>query len=218
VTYQFDDGGTVAADTRIQQGVIALLQPLLYQDGDAATARGPYLRTLEAIPQMPDLDFMEAQRTEFMRRMPGVLVYVGGGERVPGAAGLVSWYRRHVLLVVFSGVAGDVVDGRLDETAKDVVDTRDDPGVRVARQHVCELLDHKFLPIDGVISEFRVDDFMHLETTSDWSSWGIRGSLTMEETACASDTRAAAPLDAIRTLHDVNDKGVVAQQKEELTP
>ena len=212
----FDDAGTVAVDTRIQTGVIHVLQPLVYQDGEGATPRGPYLRTLEAIPQKPELDFMEAQRTEFMRRMPGVLVYVGDGERVPGASGLVTWYRRQVLLVVFSGVAGDVVHGRLDETAKDVVDTRDDPGVRVIRQHVCELLSHEYLPMDGVISEFQIDGFMHLDTTSDWTTWGILGSLIVEEAKCANDTRAAANLDVIRTRHDVQQKGVIAQQKEEL--
>ena len=95
MTFAFDDGGSVAVDTRIQNGILALLAPLVYQEGDPATARGPYLRTLEAIPQQPDQEFMEAQRAEHMRRMPGVLVYVGGARRIHEVvSGRRAWFDR----------------------------------------------------------------------------------------------------------------------------
>lgn len=215
--FVFDDGATVAVDTRIQQAVITLLEPLLYTDGAVATARGPYLRTLEAIPQLPDEEFMQAQRTEYMRRMPGVLVYVGDGVRRDGFGGGSALFERTILLVVFSGIAGDPVDGRLDESAKYSQSTLDDPGVRVVRQHVFEHLHQKYLPIDGS-GTITIERHMHLETRADWTTWGLVAHVLVDELACASDTRAATPLDAIQTKHDLDDKGVLTIQKEELQP
>lgn len=216
--FAFDTPGGEATDTLIERGVIELLQPLVYSDGDPATPEGPYLRTLEPIPQMPEVEFMTRQREEFMRRMPGVLVYVGAGSRASKrGSGSRAWYEREILIVVFSGVAPDTVDGRLNETAKVATDTRDDPGVRVVRQHVAERLNAKYLPtlLAASHTTLQVLDFTELETTEAWSSWGIRLSCTVEEASCSTDSRAAEPAAAIRATHDVQGRGEIARQKVE---
>lgn len=221
MTFAFDGGAAEAQDTRIQRAVLDLFADLRYQEEDIETPHGPYLRTLEPIPEPPDVEYMELQRAEFMRRMPGALIYLGGGARVPnneGVSGRRARFDRELLLVIFAGRATNAVEGRLDETDKLPTDNRDDPGIRVILEHMIQRLEGAQLDTEGVMAPIVVDGFMPLETRTDWTSWGIRCTIRVEVTACSPDTRAAEPLDVIRAKHDIQDAGVVAIQEEEVKP
>lgn len=217
--YAFDTS-VAAIDTLIEQGVIALVEPLLYVEADdpPATPEGPYLRTLQSIPQLPGDDFMSAQRSEFMLSTPGVLVYVGDGKRDDerATAGANIWIKRELLLVIFSGTVPDVVIGRLNETDKVPTDTRDDPGVRVIREHLTERLHWKFLPtlLDVGHSPLQLEGFGEWRTTDAWSAWTMVFTVSVQEQTCSAERRAALPLDEIRTIHDVQDRGEIARQIE----
>lgn len=219
MTFEFDSGESVAQLTRIQDAVLALLADLHYQTEDPETPFGPYLRTLEAIPAVPDSEFMEMQRTEYARRMPGVLVFLGGSTRArDGVSGQRYRAVRDLLVVIFAGRAADAVEGRLDETDKIATDNRDDPGIRTIIEHVIERLEGAQLDTPGVLAPIVVQGDMPLETDSDWTSWGIRCTILVELTACPPDTRAADPLDVIRAEHDIQDVGVIVTQEEEVMP
>lgn len=219
MTFGFDSGESVAQLTRIQDAVLVLLGDLRYQEGAPETPFGPYLRTLEAIPDVPDSEYMETQRTEHMRRMPGVLIFLGGSTRArDGVSG--ERYRgvRDLLVVIFAGRAANAVEGRLDETNKIPTDNRDDPGIRTIYEHVVARLEGAQLDTPGVMGPIVVQGDIPLETGSDWTSWGIRCTLDVELTACPPDTRAADPLDVIRAEHDVQGVGVIVTQEEDVMP
>lgn len=219
MTFGFDSGESSAQLTRIQDAVIGLLAELHYQPEDPETPFGPYLRTLAAIPDVPDSEYMMTQRTEHMGRMPGVLIFLGGSTRdTKGVSGQRYRAVRDLLLVIFAGRAANAVEGRLDETDKLATDNRDDPGIRTIYEHVVARLEGAQLDTPGVMGPIVVQGDIPLETGSDWTSWGIRCTLVVELTACPPDTRAADPLDVIRAEHDVQGVGVIVTQEEDVMP
>lgn len=206
----FDTGDAAPLATLVGRGVVELLQPLLYDEGDPGSGRGPYLRSVRQAPADPNVGELADALTDLLGPLPCAVVVVGDGEaRVTHPTHIV--WRMDIRVHCVSGYPGSWVEGRLDPMADD---DRHDPGVRAIWQHVIEQIHWRAIetttPGTGVIKPAKI---LHGGTTAQYAWWVVAATVDVQQTVRLPGARGAPPVAAIDAHHNVNGGGIVVTQR-----
>ena len=195
--YAFDGGSPRALLTTLAEGYLALLGPLQWKEGDSATARGPYFKTLALLLRQPDASHLETGGHGLIGATPSCLVEVGEGRTTITQPDHLVWdvdVRVHVI----AGHEARATAGRLvvDESAGRT--TLHDPGIHVMLQHVIEEL-HWQRPITQA-GAIRILGTSFGTDTAHWSWWAVDTRVQCRQNIWRE--RAAAPVTAIESRTD----------------
>lgn len=210
----FDTGHSLPLATLVADGYVSLIEPLVYDDGDAENDRGPYIKNLGRSPAGVDAllaaDEDEPQLQEVCAPLPACMVFVNR-VTVLEQNDIVHW-EFEVFIDVLSGYAGQWIVGRLDPDQDG--DARRDPGCYALAQHVVEQIADRTLPgLDGVSEPVKIIEQRGIAATADWSAWRIATTVRIEHIVKQPDERDAEEVAAIEVAHNVADRGVITRQR-----
>lgn len=194
--FSFDTGDTVPMQTRLIEGYLSLLSPLLYDSGDTINGRGPYLKTLEQFSHtLNPRDFEPDAFASYLNgRTPSILVVYHGAKEDRSSPIQIDWDAT-VYVYVISGHGGKGVQGRINPDPYDDA-VGDDPGLAVMTQHAIELLSYRSPDTDLPTRSIRVNGHQHLFTTASISVQLLDTSCIYAQTICKD--RDAVKIDEIQ--------------------
>jgi hypothetical protein len=194
--YTFDDGGSDSLLTRLADGYLAVLEPLLLTEGATPGERGPYLKTLRQLPVDPSEEII-LNETAFSQlgALPAAFVVIGGGDAGGWQPDLVVW-EQTVRVYLASSAPGRLVHGRLREAAEAF---GRDPGIFTLWQHAGELLnDRRPLANSGAI---RITAHAPVFAGPRYSLWVLNTAVRMQQDLYPS--REAPLVDRMQANHQV---------------
>jgi hypothetical protein len=204
MSFAFDTGAPLPISTELANGVIALLEPLVYTSGAPATTRGPYLRTLRQLPFDLDEKVFEENWQDALGQLPSAIVVIGDAEQISNRGTSIKW-RFDIRVHCCSGAPGSWVNGRINAIAGQ--DTRWDPGVAVITQHVLESLHSRTPSTPATAARIQVTRMTHGLTGPALSWWTVHGRV--EVVHSVELERNVALLDAITAKQGVDSKGSI---------
>ncbi len=216
----FDNGLDRPIATLIAEGIIELLEPLRYDDGDLAdveTGRGPYLGTLVQFPADPPYADFADRIVELLGggSLPACAVVIGDAVVEKSEPNRLVWvydFRVHCI----SGYPGEWVFGRLDPSDDPDVadDERRDPGVRAIMQHVVEQLSYRAIStITPNPETIRITAARLGMITEAWSSGVVLGQVRAQQSIALPDQRNPETVVHVQADHDIESAGVIASQR-----
>jgi hypothetical protein len=210
-TFEYDNGGTDDIFSQVADGYISLLSPLHVEAGEAATLRGPYLKTLADIPgPINSAEAIDAIRSEYLKNLPGMYVFLQSGNVLARQFNVIDW-QFSVTVYAVSGHGGNLVYGRLRTRAND---TRNDPGVYTMLHHAQELLHNQAPPCPASVSSVRVESVDHVVFYQGMTIWAIPTTLRVSQKI--NPSRGSEILEEVRANHDVDGVGSIQQQRRTL--
>jgi hypothetical protein len=210
--YAFDTGDDTPLLTRVAEGVLTLLEPLRLLDESDETARGPYLRTLRQLADDPDEEIINELGWESFGVLPAVHVVVADSIALSHTPSLIRW-EQTIRVHVLSGVAGHLVDGRLNA---EVDDTRQDPGIAVMLDHVTELLHFRKLPTCPGSGGIRMRSRRKGAVTPSWTWWFLEMAAEIQQPI--NHARGAVPIDAVVANHAPQARGTMVTTRKDRAP
>lgn len=214
----FDTGHTKPLATLVAEAYLALLEPLVYDDGDAENDRGPYLKHLGRSPAGVDalLDGGEdaPPLQEIVAPLPACMVFVAGAkvDEELGGGDQLRW-TFEVIIDVVTGYPGQWILGRLDPDQDG--DARRDPGCWAIAQHAIEYIANRTLPGLEAISDkpIKIVEQRGVASTPDWTAWRVVTTVNVIHDIKEPDERGAAEVAAVEVAHNVADRGVITRQR-----
>ncbi len=210
MTLAFDGGTSTPMLTALAEGVIGLLRPMVYDSGDEASDRGPYIRTLKRILWAPTDGELAEHGERVIGVMPSLLVQIGDS-KVDTVQ--VDWLRWHtdVWVYLFCGHEAGTVAGRLETDSSSTRDERHDPGMDVLLQHAVEHL-HGQSPSQHAGSLY-AEAMLRVEDRAEWTAWALRFQVAVRQNICHERDAAALEYIEARTTDEATDVEVATNRK-----